>query len=93
MYNKVTEADIAALRAILGEANVIFGEAINPDYAHDELGGISCMPEALVRVHTTEEVSAIMRHAYARNIPVTVRLLVSSFRILFILVVSSRMPP
>ena len=37
MYNKVTAADIAALQAILGEADVIFGEAINPDYAHDEL--------------------------------------------------------
>ena len=73
MYSKVTSADIASLQAILGEGNVLFGEAINPDYAHDELGGISCMPEVLVRVHTTEEVSAVMRHAYERNIPVTVR--------------------
>jgi len=73
MYNKVTAADIAALQAILGEADVLFGDAINPDYAHDELGGISCMPEVLVRVHTTEEVSAVMKHAYERCIPVTVR--------------------
>ena len=73
MYNKVTAADIAALQAILGKADVLVGEAINPDYAHDELGGISSMPEVLVRVHSTEEVSAIMRHAYERNIPVTVR--------------------
>ena len=73
MYNKVTAADIAALQAILGEADVIFGEAINPDYAHDELGGISRMPEVLVRVQNTQQVSAIMRHAYERNIPVTVR--------------------
>ena len=73
MYNKVTDADIAALQEILGEADVIFGEAINPDYAHDELGGISRMPEVLVRVHNTQQVSAIMRHAYERSIPVTVR--------------------
>lgn len=73
MYNKVTAADIAALQAILGEADVLFGDAINPDYAHDELGGISCMPEVLVRVHTTEEVSAVMKHAYEHCIPVTVR--------------------
>ena len=73
MYNKVTAADIAALQAILGEADVIFGEAINPDYAHDELGGISRMPEVLVRVQNTQQVSAVMRHAYERNIPVTVR--------------------
>ena len=73
MYNKVTAADIAALQAIVGQTHVLTGEAINPDYAHDELGGIERMPEVLVRVHSTEEVSAIMRHAYERNIPVTVR--------------------
>ena len=73
MYNKVTAADIAALRAIAGESEVFTGEAINPDYSHDELGGISVMPEVLVRVHSTEEISAIMRLAYERTIPVTVR--------------------
>ena len=73
MYNKVTAADIAKLQAIVGESEVFTGDAINPDYAHDELGGISRMPEALVRVRCTEEVSAIMRLAYERNIPVTVR--------------------
>ena len=73
MYNKVTEADIVRLQEIVGLTDVLAGEAINPDYAHDELGGISCMPEVLVRVHTTEEISAVMRHAWERNIPVTVR--------------------
>ena len=73
MYNTITAADIAALQAISGEANVLWGEAINPDYAHDELGGISQMPEVLIRVRSTEEVSAIMKLAWQRNIPVTVR--------------------
>jgi len=73
MYNTVTAADIAVLQAIAGEANVIWGDAINPDYAHDELGGISHMPEVLVRVHSTQEVSEIMKHAWQRIIPVTVR--------------------
>ena len=73
MYNKVTSEDIKLLQEIVGEGEVFFGDAINEDYAHDELGGISCMPEVLVRVHSTEEVSAIMRHAYNRTIPVTVR--------------------
>ena len=73
MYNKVTAADIAALQAIVGSAEVFTGDAINPDYAHDELGGIEAMPEVLVRVRTTEEVSAIMKLAYDRTIPVTVR--------------------
>lgn len=73
MYQNVTAADIQALQEILGEADVLFGDAINPDYAHDELGGISCMPEVLVRVRSTQQVSQVMRHAYQRNIPVTVR--------------------
>ena len=73
MYNPVTEKDIAALQAICGEANVLYGDAINPDYAHDELGGVSRMPEVLVRVRSTEEVSAVKRYAYAHTIPVTVR--------------------
>ena len=73
MYNKVTREDIAALQAIVGEGQVFWGETINPDYAHDELGGIECMPEVLVRVRTTEEVSAVMKLAYGRTIPVTVR--------------------
>ena len=73
MYSKVTAADIAVLSSIVGQAHVLTGEAINPDYAHDELGGISSMPEVLVRVHSTQEVSAIMKLAYERCIPVTVR--------------------
>jgi len=73
MYSKITAADIAVLEAIVGKTEVLTGKAISPDYAHDELGGIFQMPEVLIRVRTTEEVSAIMRHAYERNIPVTVR--------------------
>ncbi len=73
MYNKINNEDVKALRAIVGESEVFVGEAINPDYAHDELGGIERMPEALVRVRSTEEVAAVMKYAYERTIPVTVR--------------------
>ena len=73
MYNRVTKEDISALQAICGDGNVLWGDAINPDYAHDELGGISVMPEVLVRVSSTEEVSAIMKLAWDKTIPVTIR--------------------
>ena len=73
MYNKITNDDILKLKSIAGEANVLTGDEINADYAHDELGGIEKMPDALVRVHTTEEVSEIMKLAWEKNIPVTVR--------------------
>lgn len=73
MYNKVTSEDVIKLKDIAGEQNVIFGDDINPDYAHDELGGVERMPDVLIRVHTTEEISEIMKYAYDRTIPVTVR--------------------
>ncbi len=73
MYNSVTQQDILILIEIAGKDNVLFGKDISHDYSHDELGGIEKMPEVLVRVHTTEEVSLIMKHAYNRSIPVTVR--------------------
>ena len=73
MYNKVTTEDIKILQNIVGEDDVVFGDAINPDYAHDELGGAYNMPEVLVRVTSTSQISSIMKHAYSREIPVTVR--------------------
>ncbi len=73
MYNKVNAQDIKTLQNIVGEEDVVFGDAINPDYAHDELGGAYKMPEVLVRVTSTEQISSIMKHAYSREIPVTVR--------------------
>lgn len=73
MYNPINETDLAALRAIVGDDRVLWGDAISPDYSHDELGGISRMPDVLVRVRSTEEISQIMKHAFARTIPVTVR--------------------
>ena len=73
MYNKINENDIKALRAIVGDDEIFVGDAINPDYAHDELGGIERMPDALVRAKSTEQISEIMKLAYERSIPVTVR--------------------
>ncbi len=73
MYNKVTSSDISALTKIVGAENIFTGNAINEDYGHDELGDISCMPEVLIKVHTEDEISEIMKLAYAREIPVTVR--------------------
>ncbi len=73
MYNKIDANDLAVLRSIVGDVNLLYGDEISPDYSHDELGGISRMPDVLVRAHSTEEISKIMKHAYDRTIPVTVR--------------------
>lgn len=73
MYNKINANDIDTLSAIVGSGNVQHGDQINSDYSHDELGDVRRMPDVLVRVQSTEQVSAVMKHAWQRNIPVTVR--------------------
>ncbi|MEG0540869.1 MAG: FAD-binding oxidoreductase, partial [Angelakisella sp.] len=72
-YNKVNNADIKALQGIVGADRCLFGSEISEDYSHDELGGIEQLPEVLLRVKSTEEVSAIMRYASEHTIPVVVR--------------------
>ena len=72
-YAAVTQADVQALAALVGSERCLFGEAISEEYGHDELGGISHMPDVLVRVHTTEEVSGVLRYASAHKLPVVVR--------------------
>lgn len=73
MYNKISCDEIENLKNIVGEENVLTGDKISPDYSHDELGGIEVMPDCLVRVEKTEEVSKIMKLAWEKSIPVTVR--------------------
>lgn len=72
-FSEFTGADLAALRGICGAERVTAGGDIGDDFCHDELGGISRRPDARVRVCSTEEISAVMRYASERNLPVTVR--------------------
>ena len=72
-YKKLDAMDIEFLVSILDKDRVFTGEAINDDFSHDEMGGISKMPEVLVEVLTTEEVSKIMKYAYENMIPVVAR--------------------
>ena len=73
MYKRIDQADIDYLVQVTAAERVIAGESISEDYSHDELGGISHMPEVLVKVLCTEEVCAIMKYANAQRIPVVVR--------------------
>lgn len=73
MYNKITREDVLKLTEIVGKDSAFVGDDISPDYAHDELGTVKNMPDVLVRVTETEQVSKIMKLAWEREIPVTVR--------------------
>jgi glycolate oxidase len=72
-YKKLDKKDIEFLISVCGEDRVYTGENINEDFSHDELGGVSRMPDVMVEVLNTEEVSKIMKYAYENNIPVVAR--------------------
>lgn len=73
MYKVMEPRDYEYLKSVTAPERVLSGGQISEDYSHDELGGISRLPDALVRVESTEEVSKIMAYAYEQNIPVVVR--------------------
>lgn len=73
MFKKIESSDIDYLKSVISSERVLSGEEIAEDYSHDELGGIRQMPDVLIRVISTEEVSLIMRYANEQNIPVVVR--------------------
>ena len=72
-YKKLLKEDIDYLISILDKDRVYTKENINDDFSHDELGGVSMMPEVMLEVLNTEEVSKVMKYAYNNNIPVVCR--------------------
>ncbi len=73
-YNKVTPEIAEQLKAVVGEKRFSAGEAVNPDYSHDEMPIYGkYFPEVVCEVESTEEVSAIMKICSANKIPVTPR--------------------
>ncbi len=73
MYSEVTQSDIDYVKKIVGSENVFIAEEISEDFCRDELAGLKKSPEMLVDVSSAEEVSAIMKYAYERKIPVVPR--------------------
>lgn len=61
------------LDIIKDKERVLFKEDIADKYLSDSLNRIKGNPEAVVIVNTTEEVSSIMKFAYAHAIPVIPR--------------------
>ncbi|MFT8315619.1 MAG: FAD-binding oxidoreductase [Clostridium sp.] len=72
-YKVIDSKDVEYLKSIVGENRTFTKEDISEDFSHDELGGVSNMPDLLLNVLTTEEVSKIMEYAYKNDIPVVAR--------------------
>ena len=73
MYQKVSASAVDELRQIVGEADVLVGEAEMEPYTHDETVGLRADPEVVVRVGSTEQVAEVLRLAQRERIPVTPR--------------------
>ncbi|MDD5674388.1 MAG: FAD-binding oxidoreductase [Chitinivibrionales bacterium] len=74
-YATLTPAHIEKLTAIVGAGNIITEKEKMIDYSHDEFSQaeIAHFPDIVVKPHTTEEVSRIMKLASEQNLPVTPR--------------------
>ena len=73
MFKKVDKKDYEYILSISSKSRVFFGDEIEHDYTHDEMGTIKGVPEIHVKAISKEEVSKIMKYAYENNISVTVR--------------------
>ncbi|MFU0799065.1 MAG: Lactate dehydrogenase (NAD(+),ferredoxin) subunit LctD [Xylanivirga thermophila] len=73
-YRKLIDHDIEVLNNICSPERVYTIDKINADYSHDEMPEYGkFMPEVVVEIINSKEVSAIMKYAYENNIPVTPR--------------------
>jgi glycolate oxidase len=72
-YKKLDATDIEFLVSVLGSDRVFTDDQINDDFSHDEMGGVSKMPDVLVEVLETAEVAKIMKYANENMIPVVAR--------------------
>ncbi|NJJ40317.1 FAD-binding oxidoreductase [Paenibacillus sp. 7028] len=73
MYQKVEVGFLQELYSIISDPQRIKTEGIAEKYVTDNLGRLQGTCDALVFPVSTEEVSAIMKWAYAHSVPVTPR--------------------
>lgn len=73
-YTKIDADGIAYLKSLTAPSRVLVGEAILPEFHHDEMPEYGVYaPDVMVEAESTEELSQIMKFANLHNVPVTVR--------------------
>jgi len=73
MYNKITEDILKSIVSIVGGEAVITQYADLEKYSHDETEDLSFYPEVVVKPHTAEEISELLKLCNQHLIPVTPR--------------------
>ena len=65
---------VSALSRIVGSEHVLEGASISDDYARDEALTLTpTRPDVVVRPESTEQISALLKLAHERKVPVTAR--------------------
>lgn len=74
-FGRVNAKLVRRLEAALGPSGVITDRDHLESYSHDEFSllDIACLPEVVVRPHSTPEVAAVLKLADEQHIPVTPR--------------------
>jgi len=67
------DSALIAIERACGSGSVVRDPSLLEGYAQDESEAEPCMPEAVVRASSTADVSAVMKAAYAHEVPVTPR--------------------
>ncbi len=70
-YHKILPDDILHLQEIVGETNVLSDAATLNDYGRDHTEDLCFPPSLVVKPASAMEVSAIMKWAFEKHIPVT----------------------
>lgn len=73
LYKKIDDKDIKYLKSLVDDNRIFYGDDINKDYSHDELGGIESMPDVVIKPLSVEEISKILKYANENTIPVLAR--------------------
>ena len=74
-FNKVTQKHIDELKAIFGDANVLFDEEKMDMYSRDEVSDKQWehMPEVVVKAGSAQEISELCKWANVNMVPITPR--------------------
>src|SRR5665811_1291930 len=73
-YKALTQADLAAFSDMLYPERVLSGDTISEDYARDEMTEYGTfMPDAVLLVQSTDEVSRVLAYCNMERIALTTR--------------------
>ena len=60
-YQNVTDDNIRDIEDLINDNDrVLYGDNLSKDYSHDEFDSIKQLPDVVVKVNSTEEVSKVI---------------------------------